>query len=50
MSQIRRNFLGRAFPLLSNYVSSLAGYSIYLFAINWFFVSQTQSTSLLVLI
>lgn len=50
MSKIRRKFLGRAFPLLSNYAISLAGDSIYLFAINWFLVSQTQTTSLLGLI
>ena len=34
-------------PLLANYGVSLVGDTLYLFAINWFLVSQTKTTSLL---
>ncbi|MGF3112312.1 MFS transporter [Facklamia sp. P9177] len=41
------SFLKKSFPLLANYGISLAGDTLYLYAINWFLVSQTKTTSLL---
>ncbi|MCY3036722.1 MFS transporter [Aerococcus urinae] len=40
-------FLRGGYPLLANYGISLIGDTLYLFAINWFLVSQTQNTALL---
>ncbi|WP_195854293.1 MFS transporter [Aerococcus tenax] len=39
--------LRQGLPLLANYGVSLIGDTLYLFAINWFLVSQTQNTALL---
>ncbi|KAA9238278.1 MULTISPECIES: MFS transporter [Aerococcus] len=39
--------LRQGLPLLANYGVSLIGDALYLFAINWFLVSQTQNTALL---
>ncbi|WP_326832383.1 MFS transporter [Aerococcus mictus] len=43
----KKLFLRRGYPLLANYGISLIGDTLYLFAINWFLVSQTQNTALL---
>ncbi|MDK6627088.1 MFS transporter [Aerococcus urinae] len=37
----------KGYPLLANYGISLMGDSLFLFAINWFLVAQTQNTALL---
>lgn len=45
--KIKNKFFKNSLPLLANYGVSLVGDTLYLFAINWFLVSQTKTTSLL---
>lgn len=45
--EIKDNFFKNSLPLLANYGVSLAGDTLYLFAINWFLVSHTKNTWLL---
>lgn len=47
MFKIKNKFFKNSLPLLANYGVSLVGDTLYLFAINWFLVSQTKTTSLL---